>query len=67
MAELKPCPFCAARERIRVTRADLAASDLYEVWCSTCGARGPVCVGKSAAARFWNRRLPAPPASEGER
>lgn len=54
MTDLEPCPFCGNRT-LRVTRADLAAADLYEVWCRDCGARGPV-EKRAEAIRLWNAR-----------
>ena len=39
MTDLEPCPFCGNRTPARHARADLAAADLYEVWCRDCGAR----------------------------
>lgn len=61
MAELKPCPFCGGKAKIRK-----AGKDGYCVVCSECGARGERVVVKEwhdtkyiaqqQAKNAWNTR-----------
>jgi Lar family restriction alleviation protein len=55
MVNLKPCPFCGAKENL----LDLDHSRFNRFFvCTTCGARGPLSAWHDPdhAAKLWNRR-----------
>ena len=55
MVNLKPCPFCGAKENL----LDLDQSRWNRFFvCTTCGARGPLSAWSDPdhAAKLWNRR-----------
>lgn len=56
-SELKPCPFCGERERLRPFRfMQVAATNRQYVICVACETHGPVGDGEEAAIAAWNRR-----------
>ena len=62
MTELKPCPFCGSKARIRKFK-----NYTYAVVCSKCGAKGTtvglakwndsVFIPQGKAIEAWNRRV----------
>jgi hypothetical protein len=57
--ELKPCPFCGARE--------WTIRPAYQVQCPRCGAEGPNGAIPATAKEAWNTRQPDPAEAERDR
>ena len=62
MAELKPCPFCGAKETDtnragwKLLYIDRSKYDCYMVFCRKCGASTSPKDTERAARIAWNRR-----------
>ena len=58
MAELKPCPFCGAREddKDQPVNVGWVIDDAWQVSCDRCGASGAEHDGRAEAIEAWNRR-----------
>lgn len=60
MADLKPCPFCGAKEGEDGPVLQVSETGHLYVWCSGCGASGPeAAFFQSDAVPAWNRRAAA--------
>ena len=61
MSELKPCPFCGGEARIKpfTSRKRLFITEItvYEVQCTGCDCRTPLCYTPEIAKSRWNRRV----------
>ena len=63
---LLPCPGCGDTDPVYVGFPDAPADKMF-VGCETCGFRALACATRKQAARFWNRRAPAPQAQPDAR
>lgn len=57
--ELKPCPFCGAREHDEdqpINVGWVIELDAWQVSCDRCGASGGINDGRAEAIEAWNRR-----------
>ena len=60
MAELKPCPFCGAKETDKdqpIGVGWVIEVDAWQVICDRCGASGGLNDGRLEAIEAWNRRV----------
>ena len=58
-SELKPCPFCGAKETDKdqpVNVGWVIEDDAWMVVCDRCGAAGAEHDGRAEAIEAWNRR-----------
>ena len=58
-SELKPCPFCGGEARIKPfvsKRLFTKGMKVYEVQCTSCDCRTPLCYTSEVAEMRWNRR-----------
>lgn len=58
MADLKPCPFCGARQICMDRRI---TDGLFSVVCDRCGGRSKNSTTKDLAVALWNTRCGYPP------
>lgn len=59
MAELRPCPFCGAKETDKDQPINIGwviEDDVYGVNCDRCGANGGYHDDRVEAIEAWNRR-----------
>ena len=50
MTELKPCPFCGGKAKLRGYQID------FRVMCPECGGRAKLCSTAEETIESWNRR-----------
>lgn len=60
MKELKPCPFCGARDdkvELWDNTSDIIWEHAYQVLCCNCWVRTSFYKYKEEAIKTWNRRV----------